>query len=296
MAKSPAHKFGQIIGDTLEAAIEPLLHTIALQHGLFLDKKGKRPARNGRKVSWKDMYGNHHDLDYVLERDGTPQRIGSPVAFIETAWRRYTKHSRNKAQEIQGAVGPLLETYRDSSPFAGAILAGVFTEGALSQLRSLGFTVLYFPYETVVKAFRRVSIDVRFDEDTPDGEVTRKVRSWEELPGAERAKVAHSLIEINSEAVDGFLQSLKLSITRRITLVRVLPLHGAAAELASIEQAIAFIENYDQGAGPISFVRYEVEVRFSNGDRITGEFADKDSAIRFLRPFLATSHRIQPVK
>ena len=90
------------------------------------------------------MNKNSHDLDFVLERGGTPDKIGMPVAFIETAWRRYTKHSRNKAQEIQGALEPLAETYRHLAPFKGAVLAGVFTEGALTQLRSLGFTVLYF--------------------------------------------------------------------------------------------------------------------------------------------------------
>ena len=45
--------------------------------------------------------GNVHDLDYVFEQGGTEATIGQPKAFIEIAWRRYTKHSRNKAQEIQ---------------------------------------------------------------------------------------------------------------------------------------------------------------------------------------------------
>jgi len=42
--------------------------------------------------------------DHVLERGGTDAMRGVPAAFIETGWRRCTKHSRNKAQEIQGAV------------------------------------------------------------------------------------------------------------------------------------------------------------------------------------------------
>lgn len=138
MAESPAHRFGQIIGEVLEAAIEPLLVKFARAHRLYLDKKGARPARPGNKMTWTDRSGNKHDLDFVLERGGTAQRIGVPVAFIETAWRRYTKHSRNKAQELQGAIQPLAETHRASAPFIGVVLAGVFTEGALAQLRSLG--------------------------------------------------------------------------------------------------------------------------------------------------------------
>ena len=109
-----------------------------------------------------------HDLDYVLERGGTNHALGVPVAFIETAWRRYTKHSRNKAQEIQGAILPLVEKYRNSSPFIGVVLAGVFTKGALNQLQTSGFVVLYFSYETVVKAFRRFGVDAGFNEQTSE--------------------------------------------------------------------------------------------------------------------------------
>ncbi len=112
MAQSPTHRFGQIIGEVLEKAVEPLLQEVALRYGLYLDKKGSRPARAGNKVTWRDLYGNAHDLDFVLEKGGTPWRQGLPIAFIETAWRRYTEHSSNKAQEIQGAIIPLVETYQ----------------------------------------------------------------------------------------------------------------------------------------------------------------------------------------
>src|SRR2546423_10453545 len=106
MAEAAGHKFGQFIGEYCESAIEPLLQEFADKYGLFLDKKGPRPARSGKKLRWVDSYGNGHDLDYVLERGGTPEKVGTPIAFIESAWRRYTKHSKNKAQESQGAVLP----------------------------------------------------------------------------------------------------------------------------------------------------------------------------------------------
>ncbi|MBK9793853.1 MAG: hypothetical protein IPP60_12380 [Sphingobacteriales bacterium] len=154
MAESLSHKFGQLIGDLLELALEPHLQKFARKHKLYLDKKGVRKARSGKKVTWTDSKENKHDLDFVLERGGTENKIEYCfVAFIESAWRRYTKHSRNKAQEIQSAILPLANKYRNSSPFVGVVLAGVFTEGALSQLKSLGFGVLYFPYDTVVKHF-----------------------------------------------------------------------------------------------------------------------------------------------
>lgn len=285
MAESPAHKFGQIIGNALEETIEPLLSEFARQNGLFLDKKGPRKARSGIKVTWKDKYGNEHDLDLVLERGGTPNKLGTPVAFIESAWRRYTKHSRNKVQEIQGAIQPLLETYQNAKPFAGTVLAGEFTSGALGQLRAHGFAVVYFPYASVIEAFRRVGVNAQFDEDTPDAEFSRRIRTWEKLSSARRRDVASTLRELNAEEIAHFIEILRSVVTRRILRVRVLPLHGNPHELGSILDAIAFVERYVEGNAPGPLAKYEVQVIYSNGDRIDGQFGEKTSAVAFLRSF-----------
>jgi len=162
MAVSYAHRLGQIIGESLENALEPFLREFANKHNLYFDKKEYRIARLGTKLTWTDINNNKHDLDFVFEKDGTQESIGKPVAFIECAWRRYTKHSRNKAQEIQGAIIPLFEKYKKDNPFIGVILAGVFTDNSLKQLQSLGFTILYFPYEIIVNAFRIMKLDVFF--------------------------------------------------------------------------------------------------------------------------------------
>lgn len=180
MAESPAHKLGQFIGNLVESVIEPYLSDFAEKRNLYLDyQKRPRKTRKGKKVAWEDSYGNVHDLDYVMEMGGTDTATGVPVAFIEVAWRRYTKHSRNKAQEIQGAVLPLAEKFQWSKPFLGAVLAGVFTGGALEQLRSLGFCVLYFPYDTLVAAFAQEGIDIAFVETTPETAFQRCIRKIE---------------------------------------------------------------------------------------------------------------------
>ena len=70
MAKSPAHKLGQIIGDELETVVHRPLQELAEEFDLYLDYKHARPVRDGkRKVVWQDSYGNVHDLDYVLEEE-----------------------------------------------------------------------------------------------------------------------------------------------------------------------------------------------------------------------------------
>jgi hypothetical protein len=289
MAQSPAHKFGQVIGDVLEAAIVPLLEAFARKHDLYLDRKGPRPCRRGRKCTWTDLNGNAHDLDFVLERGGTLEAVGTPVAFIETAWRRYTKHSRNKVQEIQGAIEPLAETYRAARPFKGAILAGVFTGGAITQLKSLHFSVVYIPYESVVAVFRKYEIDAAFDENTPDREFQTKISACQQLAPTDRKKLASTLLKRHRRDLDQFFDALSVVVLRRIDRILIFALHGTPHEAASIDDAIRFIAAYqdDGRAKPID--RYEIQVRYSNGDQISGSFRDKDGAIEFLRTYQAAN-------
>lgn len=284
MASSPGHQFGQIIGDLLEMMLRDPLRKVADRHGLYLDHKHPRPARNGRrKVAWTDHKGNVHDLDYVFERGGSETEIGAPKAFIESAWRRYTKHSRNKAQEIQGAIVPLVETYSQHYPFLGVVLAGVFTEGSLQQLRSHGFSILHFPYEVVCKAFSTVGIDARFDEDTSDEELLRKVAAFKGLSQRQRRKLTANLLKARALEFTAFLHELETSLSRSLSRIHVLALHGPSAELHSVIDAVRFIEGYDELRAAEGFVRYEIQAEYSNGDTITGTFHDKATALQFLR-------------
>lgn len=284
MAESLSHKFGQIIGDLLELAIEPHLQKFAKRNKLFLDKKGERTARSGKKVSWTDNKGNKHDLDFVLERNGTENRTGVPVAFIESAWRRYTKHSRNKAQEIQGAIIPLTEKYKSSSPFVGVVLAGEFTDGSLNQLKSLGFGVLYFPYETVVKAFYKFGINAASEEGTPEKEFRKKIDSWSKLPN--KANVAKELLKLNKSNVDEFFISLSESVSRFIERVIVLPLHGQESSVANIAEAIDFIKKYSEDRPKQPLIKYEIIIKYNTTDRIEASFKGKKDAIKFLETYL----------
>lgn len=281
MARSPAHKFGQIIGDVLELAVVPLLQKFASEHQLFLDRKGPRSCRDSIKCSWVDRNGNSHDLDFVLERGGSDKQFGAPVAFIEVAWRRYTKHSRNKAQEIQGAIEPLADTHFATAPFKGAILAGDFTSGALTQLRSLGFSVLYFSYDSVVSVFREFGIDAAFDESTADSAFRSKVRAYASLKPQEKSRLPVRLLAAHDNDVSAFMNALEASVLRQIECVVVLLLYGTARELQTVDEAIAYIETH-AGADNGNLNRYELEVRYSNGDAIVGRFKKREDAIAFL--------------
>lgn len=284
MAESLSHKFGQIIGDLLELALEPHLQRFARKHKLYLDKKGIRKARSGKKVSWTDTRENKHDLDFVLERGGTENKIGVPVAFIESAWRRYTKHSRNKAQEIQSAILPLTTKYKSSSPFVGVVLAGVFTNGALTQLKSLGFGVLYFPYETVVKAFSKFGINASFDEKTAEADFRMKIDSWNKLPNKE--DVAKELLKLNKKSVDEFLGLLSDSVSRFIERIIIFPLHGQEIISNSVNEAIDFLKKYSEDKPKLPLCKYEIIIKYNTGDRIEASFKNNKDSIKFLETYL----------
>lgn len=292
MPESPAHKLGQIIGDKLEAAIhEPLLR-IADEFGLYLDYKHPRAAREGKKkVAWTDQYGNSHDLDYVLEEGGSEHILGRPRAFIETAWRRYTKHSRNKAQEIQSAISPLAKTYHKDRPFLGAILGGTFTDGALEQLRSHGFSTAYCPYYTVICAFASEGVDVSSEEGSSDAELSHKVSTFNQLSTVQKERIAEQIRRLHTGQLDSFFDELRHCLSRLVQDIFVLTLSGARHRFDCIGDAIRFINDYDQSqADPtVNFVRYELNVRYSNGDEIRANFSQKEHAIEFLQSFTIAS-------
>ncbi|MCA9077650.1 MAG: hypothetical protein KDA93_21670 [Planctomycetaceae bacterium] len=284
MALSPSHKFGQIIGDLLEEILHRPLSQVAKKHGLYLDVKHPRPARNNRKlVKWKDHKGNDHDLDFVFEQGGSEDEIGVPKAFIESAWRRYTKHSRNKAQEIQGAITVLAETYSQHKPFLGAVLAGVYTKGSRRQLESHGFSLLYCPYEVVLKAFASVGIDAAFDEDTPTKVLQDKVNAYDALTKSQRSVLRRRFHQLTRDQITLFISELESSLTRGIDRIRVGTLHGSVCQLQSVDEAVQFITAYDEEQDINGFVRYEVDIRYTNGDHVNGEFELKATAIRFLK-------------
>lgn len=284
MANSPSHRFGQIIGDLLEEIIAPQLAQFCNERGLFLDKKGERKGvRKGKKVSWIDKYGNSHELDFVIEKGGTPYQRGRPLAFIETAWRRYTKHSRNKAQEIQGAILPIAEKYDWDKPFLGVILAGFFTNGSLTQMKTSGFDVALFPYESIVNAFASVQINVSFDEQTPDAEFQRMIRQIEALMPAQRESLKNHLVAQNQQLLAQFFMKLQTTLDRQIERIILIPLHGHTNEFKTVEDALRFVQTYQEnsnGSGPFS--RYEVIVRYSNDDKVEASFTTKERAIEFL--------------
>lgn len=243
MARSPSHKFGQDLGNLLENIVlheilKPRLQLFAKDKNHYLDWQRDRPARKGKKVTWEDKYGNKHDLDFVLEIDGTDYRQGRPIAFIEVAWRRYARHSKNKAQEIQGALLPIVEHHHLSAPFYGAVIAGEFTQPAIDQLKNNGFSVLYIPYRDIVDAFKDIDFDISFDEKTEDSIFSNAIKKLNSLSASEKNTLIQSIVKICEDNTNEFMTTLQYTLERHISQVIVIPSFGTRYKYDSIDTSI----------------------------------------------------------
>ena len=274
--------------------VRDLLGEVARRHGLYFDFNHPRATRGGQgKVTWQDGYGNKHDLDYVLERGGTEDKLGMPVVFIESAWRRYTKHSKNKAQEIEAAVMPVALTFSRYQPFCGAVIAGEFTGNAVRQLQSKGFGVLHIPYASILAAFRELGIDASSEDGvrgTTEAQFRDKIAKWELLrqPLATK-RLVRKLRALHQPGIADFKQKLEAAIVRRVISVRLTVLRGHSVECPDVEGAIAYLieEERSQRLRDAGEPReaFEVQIRFNNDARIEATHPTRTEAVAFLRSF-----------
>lgn len=288
MATAPGHLLGQIIGNVMEEALKPVLQEMADRHELYLDSDGSRPGvRPGAHVAWVDDLGNSHDLDFVLERGGSATRQGNPAAFVEAAWRRYTKHSKAKAQEIQAAVLPVLAKWNNVKPTPAAVVAGQWTAPALQQLRSSGFVVLHLEFLTTARVFREAGIDIEGEsgENTPDAFWQRQCDAYLTKSDPEKRALARALREAHAEQFQAFISELEHRVMRTIDHVVVTPLHGNAGQYASVPEAIQATRSYSCGVEAAPFLRFEIRIAYTNGDVIQATFGSAVDAVDFLDTF-----------
>ncbi len=281
MAQSASHQLGELIGNFFEETFKTPMNIVVKKDNLYLDTIGPRGTRKGTKITWTDKNGSKHDLDYVVEKGGTYDKIGEPVAFIELAWRRYTKHSKNKAQEISGAVIPIAEKYADLCPFKGAILGGDFTQNSIDQLRNAGFSVLYIPMKTVVDCFNEFGVDISYDEKTSENDFIKKVNSFNSIPDLNI--VSKRLLELCKDDFNLFINDFDSYVNRSIDNICIIPLYGDPHQLKTIETAIQFMESYEEKDSSCSFAYYQVFLSYKNGSKIEARFNTKNEVILFLR-------------
>lgn len=254
---------------------------------MHLDTKGLRPGiRAGKLLSLPDSEGNKHDLDFVLERKGDAKHGGTYAAFIECAWRRYTKHSKAKAQEIQGAVLPLVRKWAALGPVPAAVVAGQWSRPSIKQLESSGFVVLQLDFQSTVETFADFGIDIQGRDKVSDEFWQAQVASIRALPDDRKAQLAAELRNRNADDFRSFAQELESRVVRTVQIVRFYPIHGRIFEFGSLKTAIAAIRNYNERQQAHPLLRFEFEVIYTNGDTVKGSYASVAASEDFLKQLL----------
>ena len=284
---SPGHKLGQLIGQFFEEFFAVDFAQLCEKHGLYCDRKGKRPGVRGNstKVTWVDKDENKHDLDYVIEKAGSSEKRGVPVAFIELAWRRYTKHSRNKTGEFEGSLLHLRQSY-NSCRFLGVILAGEYTEGGKNQLLADGIAVLHIPFKTLSDCFKSKGVNLDYPENAKPEEKRKVIRQWVKLSKKDIREIQDCLYQAIKTDYSKFKRELESALLRKVISVIVIPLFGTEISFTSIRDAMLGLAKFDESTAKTGqIIKYEVQIRFSDKDKIEATFHGKSETIRFLNSF-----------
>ena len=79
---------------------------------------------------------------------------------------------------------------------------------------------------------------------------------------------------------------METSINRVVESVQIVSLYGSQKVLLNVKDAIKFISQYKENNDGSKFLKYEIMIKYNNGDKIDAVFQDKDAAIRFLRCYV----------
>src|SRR5437879_1908447 len=92
-----------------------------------------------------------------MEINGTETTLGIPVAFFESFWRRGKRHSKDKARDDSGKLGPMRSVH-PTARFLGIVAGGDFTTPAIQYVKSRDIDLLCVPKAKIVSAFTSVGL------------------------------------------------------------------------------------------------------------------------------------------
>lgn len=266
-AASAGHQLGQLVGDWLEDHFtSPLLQRAATVLRLYLDHRRQGRACRGDKVLWRDEDGNSVAYDFVMELDGTNERLGVPVAFSETFWRRGSRHSKDKARDDSGKLMPMKDTY-PTAQFAGIVAGGDFTKPAVQLVKSRGIDLLLIPKGKVVAAFAKHAVQIDYPDKLPEPQKAQLVAAFRaKVNDAVKAQVADELRAMIGEAsLDSYVDRIKGALGALPQEIRIAARRTAVpASFESIEDASAFLQDphFDFGTATDDYL---YEITFADG-------------------------------
>lgn len=275
---SSGHKLGQLIGDWFEEYfVLPLLQQVEHELRLFLDSRYVNRSTRGEKIIWSDLDGNSVDYDFVLEIGGTESSPGIPVGFIESFWRRGSRHSKDKARDDTGKLVPMRETY-PTARFLGIVAAGDFTQPARDLVRSRDIELFYLPKQKLLDAFRAYGLEADYPDQSTESEKLRIASEFEAkfTPHIKSLVATHLLGFQGRTTVDSYVNRIrgKLSVLPqefRFILRNDYP----PVVFEDVKSATEFLLSPSYPASPLT-TSYIYQVSYSDGSEFEKPVATLD--------------------
>lgn len=274
-AASSGHKIGQIIGDWWEErVILRLLQDVADNLNLYLDCRFvQRTIRPGSKVLWKDDQGNNVDYDFVLEIGGTDTQLGTPVAFIESFWRRGSRHSKDKARDDTNKLLPMRATY-PTARFLSIAACGEFTKPASEYVRTREVDLFLIPKSQIIEAFDAHQLVIDYHD---------------QLSEVEKSVLAQNLIAKFSKETaiavsDSLTQICGLAVMKGYSKRIIAALNALPVSIEISEARVSDVQLFDSVNVVDEFLKspkfkysnqdcnYKYSINYSDGSTFTTEY------------------------
>jgi hypothetical protein len=244
---SAGHKLGQLVGDWFEEyLVLPLLRRLAEQLRLYLDHRFQsRKARQGDKIIWKDMEGNEVDYDFVMELDGSDEKLGIPVAFIECFWRRGKRHSKDKARDDTGKLLPMRDVH-PTARFLGIVAGGDFTAPARALVQSRQIDLFYVPKAKIVSAFEQNGLRIDYPDSAPEEEKAKLADDLEAAFTQEKKNSTASTLKalIGEVTLRTYVDRVRAALGALPQEIRIIAQRQSKPEVfETIEAATAFLQD-----------------------------------------------------
>jgi hypothetical protein len=275
---SSGHKLGQLIGDWFEKFfVLPLLIEVSDKLQLNLNNRFVKIPGRPNRLKWKDENNNTVDYDFVLELDGTLTQIGAPVAFIESCWRRGSRHSKDKARDDSGKLLPMRSSY-PTARFLGLVVAGDFTEPARDLVISSQIDLFYVPKDKIINAFLTNGLTIDYPDDSEEVDKQLIAMAFESAYTEKLAKNVSNTLKrlIGKAAVTSYVDRVRASLSALPQEIRII-LRNESSPIVfkSVSEATTFLKNpvFKQGVGKESYI---YQITYSDGTEFERTASDID--------------------
>jgi len=245
---NPGSALGEAIGSAMELALQELLEQIADKYDSYYLTAGVRKTKAGtktKKLLLFDNFGNDYNIDGVLADEAM-----RPLILIESKYIRYKKHNRDKGSWVCHAHTAIRRRYH-SIRSSIAILAGNWSQSSIAMMESHDITLFIIPFDLICNLLDKHDIDFRWGEKEQEKAFT----AWEkynQLTAEEKAQIGRDMIHgIEERLASRISQILDESVERVVekVIIELVSNFGEVKvfEFASIDEAIAFLEDGDLG-------------------------------------------------